>query len=145
MRSRLFALVTSMLAVVPGLAAAQQIDIETRTPQAEPPAPRALPRPEIVTPPGAREITRPREADFQPQDIRVRIDPAFIEPFTAARQTGPKTAVRFGLAGWTAPQAGVHQAEGVVHESQGVLALGLSIIWDVPVEPVPTAPKPAAR
>jgi hypothetical protein len=96
-------------------------------------------------PPGAREITRPREADFQPQDIRVRIDPAFIEPFTGVRQTGPKTAVRFGLAGWTAPQAGIPQAEGVVRQDQGDLAFGFSITWDVPVEPVPTASKPLAR
>ncbi len=144
MRSTFLAFVTLVLALAPGAAVAQQIDIETSIPQPEPPGPPALPRPEIVPPPGAREITRPREADFQPQDIRVRIDPAFIEPFTTVRQTSPKTAVRFGLAGWTAPQAGVHQAEGVVHESQGVLALGFSIIWDVPVEP-PPALKPAAR
>jgi hypothetical protein len=143
MHTRVLVLLAATLALAPALAGAQQIDIETITPPV-PPAPPPVPRPEIVTPPGARDITRPREADFQPQDIRVRIDPAFIEPFTAVRQTGPRSAVRFGLAGWTAPQAGVHQAEGVVRESQGVLALGFSIIWDVPVEPLP-APRPAAR
>src|SRR2546427_10335941 len=75
---------------------AQQIEINGRPPE-------QAPKLEIVPPPGAKEITRPRESDFYPDDIRVRLDPAFIEPFATVKQTGPNSAVQMGLAGWTSP------------------------------------------
>src|SRR5260370_21523995 len=54
----------------------------------------------IVEPSEAtRESTRPREADFYRQDVRVRHEPAFIEPFVGQTQGGTK----YGLSGWTAP------------------------------------------
>lgn len=126
--------------LLPAGVAAQQIDIEA-APQQPAPQP-ALRRPEIITPPGAREITRPRDLDFQPYDIRVRLDPAFIEPFTGVAPTSPTTGVRFGLAGWTAPQVGIHQASGVVREDPGWLVFGVSFVWDVPIEPVPVPAPP---
>jgi hypothetical protein len=141
MRGVRFALGLGMLAVAVGLAGragAQEIEIGV-TPEARPPKP-----PEIVTPPGSREITRPRESGFYPQDIRVRLDPAFIEPFGAIRQVGPKSAVQFGLAGWTAPNTLGRQHEGDVREIHGWFALGFAIIWDLPPERAqPAASGPA--
>ncbi len=141
MRGVRFVLGLAMLAIAVGIAggaSAQQIEIEVTPPGRRPPKP-----PEIVTPPGSREITRPRESTFYPQDIRVRLDPAFIEPFGAIRPVGPKSAVQFGLAGWTAPNVAVPQHEGVVREVQGWFALGFAIIWDLPperAEPAPSGP-----
>jgi hypothetical protein len=124
-------LVTALgfLAVTAGSAEAQQIELGTT-----PPEPRA-PRPEIVPPPGFEEITRPRESDFYPEDIRVRLDPAFILPAATVRQTGPNSAVQFGLSGWTAPQTPVGQTPAGLRENQGWFALGFSFVWDVPVKP----------
>ncbi len=141
MRYVRFALGLALLAItvgVAGPAGAQGIEIGV-TPEARPPKP-----PEIVTPPGSREITRPRESTFYPQDIRVRLDPAFIEPFGAIRQVSPKSAIQFGLAGWTAPNSAVPQHEGVVREIQGWFALGFAIVWDLPPERAqPAASRPA--
>jgi hypothetical protein len=140
MRRTSIAITLTLGLLVPAPAGAQEIQIETETkPEVR------VPRPEIVTPPGAREITRPRESDFYPQDIRVRLDPAFIEPFTAVRQTGPTSAVRFGLSGWTAPNTPVSQSEGTIRELQGWLALGFSVVWDVPVDKAARSPGVPAR
>src|ERR1700730_7182578 len=49
--------------------------------------------------PATREATRPREADFYGEDVRVRHEPAFIEPFVGETSGGAK----YGLSGWTAP------------------------------------------
>ena len=108
-------------------AAQQQIEIKA------PPPEKRVPTPEIHPPPGAREITRPRESDFYPDNIRVRLDPAFVEPFTAVRQTGPKSAVQLGVAGWTAPNTPVSQGGGRFREVPGWFALGFAIVWEVPV------------
>ncbi len=125
------------LSALPG--AAQEIEIKTTPPEER------VTRPEIVPPPGAREITRPRESDFYPADIRVRIDPAFILPFVATRQTGPRSAIRFGLAGWTSPNTPVPQGGGTYRETPGWFALGFALVWDVPVKqgggPPPTGSK----
>jgi hypothetical protein len=123
------------LAVAGGPVHAQQIELGTTPPE---PAP---PRPEIVPPPGFEEITRPRESDFYPEDIRVRLDPAFILPLATVKQTGPDSAVQFGLSGWTAPQTPVGQTPAGRRENPGWFALGFSFVWDVPVKPtVPPAP-----
>ncbi|MFQ5828575.1 MAG: hypothetical protein ACE5JD_05395 [Candidatus Methylomirabilia bacterium] len=91
------------------------------------------PAPELVIPGQPPEITRPREADFRPDNIRVRHDPGFVVPFSKTVRTGPDTAVRFGLSGWTAPPGQGNLL--VVREESGALALGFSFVWDVPVEP----------
>ena len=111
-----------------GSAEAQQIQIETT------PEPREI-RPEIVPPGGLHEITRPRESDFYPEDIRVRVDPAFIFPFAGVRQTGPNSAVRFGLSGWTVPATPVGQTPTAQREVPGWFALGFSLVWGGPPPP----------
>ncbi|MFQ5521876.1 MAG: hypothetical protein ACE5FK_10790 [Candidatus Methylomirabilia bacterium] len=94
------------------------------------PAPPVAP-PELITPGPPPEVTRPREADIRSDDVRTHHDPAFITPLTATVQTGPDSAVRFGISGWTSPPG----PRGLVgHENPGWFALGFSIVWDVPVE-----------
>lgn len=84
-------------------------------------------RPELGLPGQPREIARPREADFRPDNIRIRHDPAFIPPFSKTVRTGPESAVRFGLSGWTAPPG---QGDRLVaRESSGWIALGFSVVW----------------
>lgn len=91
-------------------------------------------RPEIITPGQAREITRPREADARPDNIRIHHDPTFIAPFSKTIRTGPESAVRFGLSGWTAPPG---RGDGAVaRESSGWIALGVSVVWNAPAAPI---------
>jgi len=76
-------------------------------------------------------MTRPREQDFYPDQIKSRHDPAFIAPFTTTIPTGPRTGIRVGLSGWTAPAArGETQLR---REASGVLAFGISLAWDVAI------------
>ena len=56
------------LALAASTAGAQQIEIEKA------PEGRDV-RPRVVPPPGLHDVTRPRESDFYPDDIRVRHDP----------------------------------------------------------------------
>jgi hypothetical protein len=105
-----------------GPASAQaSLDVKTSTPPGDP---REL---EIVAPsPGARDVSRPREADFYREDIRVRHEPGFVEPLTARPASGPIKKV--GLSGWTAPPG---RGDGVAqHETSGWFGFGLSIIWE---------------
>lgn len=106
-----------------------------------PPPERAIPR-EIVTPGQPPQMTRPREADFRSDNIRTRHDPAFITPLTTTTRTGPNTAARIGFSGWTAPPAKDNAV--VARENSGLFALGITIIWGIPVEPQPAAPTPPA-
>ena len=116
------AVVVGSLVALASLAAAQaNLDVKTATPPGDP---REL---EIVAPsPGAREVNRPREADFYPEDIRVRHEPGFVEPLTARPASGP--VKKIGLSGWTAPPG---RGDGVAqHETSGWFGFGLSIIWE---------------
>ncbi|MBI4611169.1 MAG: hypothetical protein HY726_19440 [Candidatus Rokubacteria bacterium] len=119
----------ALLATAP--AWAQQVEIVA-------PPPERVRLPEFVLPGQPPQITHPRETDFTPDNTRARHDPAFIAPFTTTVRTGPTTAVRFGLSGWTAPP--VHRDVLVAREASGWFALGFTFIWDVPIEP----PKPRA-
>ena len=82
---------------------------------------------EIIAPsPGARDVTRPREADFYPEDVRVRHEPGFVEPLTARPKTGPVKKV--GVSGWTAPPG---RGDGIVQrEINGWFGFGISVIWE---------------
>ena len=82
---------------------------------------------EIVAPsPGAREVSRPREADFYREDIRVQHEPGYVEPLTARPASGPVKKV--GLSGWTAPPG---RGDGIAqHETSGWVGFGLSITWE---------------
>ena len=111
-----------LLLALAGPASAQaNLDVKTSTPPGDP---REL---EIVAPsPGARDVSRPREADFYREDIRVRHEPGFVEPLTARPASGPIKKV--GLSGWTAPPG---RGDGVAqHETSGWFGFGLSIIWE---------------
>ncbi len=109
------------------------------------PPPARVPRPEFVIPGQPPDITRPREQDFYADQIRVRLDPAFIVPLSATVSTGPKTVARFGFSGWTAPR--VPGDRLVARELEGWVGLGFSFVWDIPVPETPgTAPiRPTPR
>ena len=80
----------------------------------------------VAPSPGASYVTRPREADFYREDIRVRHEPGFIEPLTTRPATGP--VKKIGLSGWTAPPG---RGDGIVqHETNGWFSFGLSIVWE---------------
>jgi hypothetical protein len=130
MRSRTRRIVSvALLALgVASPALAQQIEIR-KTPPDE--------RPRIIPPPGLHDITRPRESDFYPDDIRVRHDPAFIMPLAVKKEGARNSALQYGLSGWTSPNTPAGQAPGVVREVPGWFALGFSIVWD---SPAPVAP-----
>ena len=102
-------------------------------------APSPQPHFEIVPPPpAAREATKPPEADFYREDIRVRHEPAFIEPFVGRTRAGNQ----FGLSGWTAPNipVGSLASQGYQNDS-GALAIGFTFLFDYPPK---TATPPAA-
>lgn len=88
----------------------------------------------IVEPgPATKEITRPREADFYGADVRLRHDPAFIEPFAGQTQAGTK----YGLSGWTAPSTPVGSYVSQEPWARtGWPSLGISVVW----ESAPTGP-----
>lgn len=91
-------------------------------------APEKPPQLRIVEPtPATREATRPREADFYGTDVRVRHQPAFIEPFVGETQGGTK----YGLSGWTSPSTpvGSHVSQEPWARS-GWFSLGLTVVWD---------------
>lgn len=97
---------------------------------------------EIVPPsPATREANKPAEADFYRDDVRVRHEPAFIEPFVGRTRSGNQ----FGLSGWTAPNipVGSLASQGYQNDS-GVFALGITFLFDYPPKPV-TSPTAAPR
>jgi hypothetical protein len=106
------------------------VEMETVPPHA--------PRFEIVPPsPATREATKPLEADFYREDVRVRHEPAFIEPFVARTKAGNE----YGLSGWTAPNipVGSWASQGYGSDS-GVLALGITFLFDYPPKGAPRPP-----
>jgi hypothetical protein len=113
----------ALLAGVVATPAAGQSPVEIRA--TAPEKPQQL---HIVEPgPATREATRPREAGFYREDVRVRHEPAFIEPFVGETQGGTK----YGLSGWTSPSTPV--GSYVSQEPwarSGWFALGISIVWD---------------
>jgi hypothetical protein len=108
--------------LIPAPASAQApVEIRTTAPE----KPRQL---RIVEPsPATREATRPREADFYKEDVRVRHEPAFIEPFVGLTPGGTK----YGFSGWTSPTTPV--GSYVSQEPwarSGWPALGITVVWD---------------
>jgi hypothetical protein len=105
-------------------------------------APAPQPHFEIVPlPPATREATKPPEADFYREDIRVRHEPAFIEPFVGRTRAGNQ----YGLSGWTAPNipVGSLASQGYQNDS-GVLAIGFTFLFDYPPK-TPERPTAAPR
>ena len=132
------ALTTVGLAATLGLATAAmaQSSVEMQS------TPAPQPHFEIVPlPPATREATKPPEADFYREDIRVRHEPAFIEPFVGRTRAGNQ----YGLSGWTAPNipVGSLASQGYQNDS-GVLAIGFTFLFDYPpkvTERPPAAPR----
>ncbi|MGH7414922.1 MAG: hypothetical protein ACREKJ_12055 [Candidatus Rokuibacteriota bacterium] len=93
-------------------------------------APEKPPQLRIVEPtPATREATRPREADFYRDDVRVRHQPAFIEPFVGQTQGGTK----YGLSGWTSPSTPVGSLVSQEPWARtGWFSLGITVVWDSP-------------
>ena len=97
-------------------------------------APEKPPQFRFVEPtPATREATRPREADFYREDVRLRHEPAFIEPFLGRTEGGTK----YGLSGWTAPSTPVGSLVSQQPWTRiGWIALGITFVWDShPPEP----------
>ena len=120
----------SMLAVyLPGMAFAQAAP----PPPAPPPSGVAVttaPEPkrfELSTSPAAREATRPREAGFYPEDVRVRHEPAFVEPLTHTPASGP--VKKMGASLWTAP-AGRGSLLAQPPDVPGWLGFGFTLTWE---------------
>ncbi|HKW94943.1 MAG TPA: hypothetical protein VJX92_23870 [Methylomirabilota bacterium] len=91
-------------------------------------APEKPPQLRIVEPgPATREATRPSEAPFYREDVRVRHEPAFIEPFVTQTPGGTK----WGLSGWTAPTTPVGSLSALQPwGGSGSVALGITVVWD---------------
>ena len=105
-----------------GSPAAAQAPVEIRAT-----APEKPPQIHIVEPsPATREATRPREADFYGEDVRVRHEPAFIEPFVGETSGGAK----YGLSGWTAPATPVGSlvSQGE-RQTNAWPSLGFTVVW----------------
>lgn len=114
---------SGLLAAMLSSPAAAQSPIEIRASAPEKPQQLRIVEPSEAT----RESTRPREADFYREDVRVRHEPAFIEPFVG--QTGGGT--KYGLSGWTSPTTPV--GSYVSQEPwarSGWPALGFTVVWD---------------
>ena len=113
----------SGLAPASGAIAQGQVEIKATAPE-KPPQLR------IVEPtPATREATRPREADFYREDVRVRHQPAFIEPFVGQTQGGTK----YGLSGWTSPSTPVGSLVSQEPWARsGWFSLGITVVWDSP-------------
>ena len=105
-----------------GVARAQN-SVEIRTTAPEKPA-----QIHIVEPsPATREQTRPREAEFYGADVRVKHDPAFIEPFVGQTAGGTK----YGLSGWTSPATPVGSYVSQEPWARtGWPAIGITVVWD---------------
>ena len=103
--------------------ATAQSPIEIRATAPEKPQQLRIVEPSEAT----RQSTPPREADFYREDVRVRHEPAFIEPFVGQTQGGTK----YGLSGWTSPTTPV--GSYVSQEPwarSGWPALGFTVVWD---------------
>ena len=129
------ALAAALTLALSGPALAQG-QVEMRT------APEQGPRFEIVPPgPAARETTRPTDADLYRDDVRVRHEPAFIEPFATRTEGGHEV----GLSGWTAPATPVGSlASQGYGQNNGWFAIGISFTFDAPPRPT-TRPASAPR
>lgn len=116
--------------------AAAQGPIEIRATAPEKPQQLRIVEPSEAT----RESTRPREANFYREDVRVRHEPAFIEPFVGETQGRTK----YGLSGWTSPTTPV--GSYVSQEPwarSGWPALGFTVVWDsVPATSTPRVSNP---
>jgi hypothetical protein len=117
-------------------AAAQQVEIEAKTPTVERPA-------RVVAPPLHYETSRPPDADvYNYGGTKVEHDPAFIEPLAGTYETTNGSG-RVGLSGWTAPNQPVGSPVSGWRDVSGWFAIGFSVTWGGP--PAAPAAKPRPR
>jgi hypothetical protein len=105
-------------------------------------APVGVERPaRVVAPPLHYETTRPPDVEFYTEgSTRVEHDPAFIEPFAAQYETASGSG-RYGLSGWTAPNAPIGSESTLKREVSGWFAIGFSVTWDGPPAPKSRPPR----
>ena len=115
------------LATVAPAAAQTQTPPASASPGVEVKAPEAAPKFELSAPPAVREGTRPRDAGFYPEDVRVRHEPAFVEPLTRRPAAGP--VKKMGASLWTAPAARGSLASSPP-DVPGWLGFGFTLIWE---------------
>ena len=129
-RATRIGMAAALVAALAGPAAAQS-DVEMKA------ATKTLPHFEIVAPggPASLEATRPADADYYREDIRVRHEPAFIEPFVGETKAGNE----YGMSAWTSPNPPVGSLGSQGYgQSNGWFSFGLTFLFDYP-------PKPGAR
>jgi len=127
---------SGLLFVTLAAPATAQSPIEIRATAPEKPQQLRIVEPSEAT----RQSTRPREADFYGADVRVRHEPAFIEPFVGQTQGGTK----YGLSGWTSPTTPVGSYVSQEPWARtGWPALGITVVWDsVPAASTPRVSNP---
>jgi hypothetical protein len=127
---------SGLLFVTLAAPATAQSPIEIRATAPEKPQQLRIVEPSEAT----RQSTRPREADFYREDVRVRHEPAFIEPFVGQTQGGTK----YGLSGWTSPTTPVGSYVSQEPWARtGWPALGITVVWDsVPAASTPRVSNP---
>jgi hypothetical protein len=116
--------------VVPQAGGKGEVRIQTR------PGAAAEREARVVAPPLRYETTRPPDADVYPypEGVKVEDDPAFIEPLAAPYETASGSG-RYGLAGWTAPNAPVGSPVSGWRDVSGWLSFGFAVTWDGPPAP----------
>ena len=121
--------------VVPQAGGKGEVRIESR------PATPSQRETRVVPPPLHYETTRPPDADVYPyhEGVKVEDDPAFIEPLAGQYETTTGSG-RFGLAGWTSPNAPVGSPVSGWRDVSGWLSFGFAVTWDGP--PAPKAARP---
>jgi hypothetical protein len=86
-----------------------------------------------------------RDRDLYPTGARSTYDPAFLAAATTTVRTGPRGGVRLGLSGWTSQALPFPTPQGDTPFAVGDPAIGVSLMWEVPVEEGPPPPLPAGR
>jgi hypothetical protein len=119
-----------LLAALPVMAAAQQVNIQA------PPPPGPSLEPGVISPPLRYERTLPENQDLYPPGPRVIPEPGFIGPLSVPTETG-----RAGIAGWTQPKEKVG-GQITWQEVTGYFSIGYAFTWGAP--PTPLRPRPAA-
>ena len=113
-----------LLVLLAGFARAQEITVRPQPPSPPPPGEFR------IEPLAPAERVRIPEQDFRPEPQSTDHAPALIHPLTGKVSTAPGRAVRFGVSVWTGPHE-VGSGISRVERDGGVLAAGLTFVWDV--------------
>lgn len=128
MTRKIIATALLLLGMAAGVASAQQVEIVA--PGVKPPR-EAPPIEGIIGPRLQYEITVPDDSRYLPPRPQVHHEPAFIEGASAPTET-PTSTGRYGLAGWTSPNASGGGFVSGYRDVTGYFALGFAIEWGGP-------------